>query len=440
MKKGFLCGAARADITPAVGTLLYGYNPHQVSTSVHDPLNVTAAAFSDGEETALLVALTVGDLQTELSDELRALIGEACAIPAENVILSGTHTHSAPNVSGDEGWGNVDRPFVDSILIPGLLKAAKDAVAAMKPAVIGVGTAESQVGINRRQICRNGEVCLGQNPFGCYDPTMTCLSIKGEDGAGILNLVHYGCHGTAAGCNHEISRDWSGIMCDRLEKQTGILTAFVNGAEGDVGPRLTNGRTVGDITHVEELGGKATFDALKAYQAIRGYRPGELKLYHGEVRLPYRPLPSLEEIREKLATYTDPDSLINIQRLMYACYRDMEKVLASGKSDLPTHFTFQQTILSLGGVLFIPFPFEMFSATTLRLREYTGFDHTLCLSCSNGFNAYLPSQDQIPLGGYEVACFLYRGAFNLVPDADQHMINEILRILRTGQSANADRP
>ncbi len=429
MENVFLCGAARADITPAVGTLLYGYNPHQVSTSIHDPLNVTAAAFSNGAERALLAALTVGDLQNELADELRALLGRECGIPAENVVLAATHTHSAPNVSGSEGWGEVDRPYVDAVLIPGLLKAAKEAVASMKPAVVGVGTAESQVGVNRRQICRNGEVILGQNPFGCHDPTMTCVSFRDCDGAGILNLVHYGCHGTAAGCNHEISRDWSGIMCDRLEKQTGVLTAFVNGAEGDVGPRLTNGRTVGDITHVEELGGRATFDALAAYQAIRGYHPGELKLYHGEVRLPYRPLPALGEVRAKLAAYADPDSLINIQRLIYAYYRDVEKVLASGTTDHPTHFAFQQTILSLGGVAFIPFPYEMFSATTLRLREYAGFDHTLCLSCANGFNAYLPSQDQIPLGGYEVACFLYRGAFSLVPDADQHLIDEILRIL-----------
>ena len=51
MKKNdsvFLAGAAREDITPAVGTLLYGYTPDTVSTSVHDPLSVTAAAFRQG--------------------------------------------------------------------------------------------------------------------------------------------------------------------------------------------------------------------------------------------------------------------------------------------------------------------------------------------------------------------------------------------------------
>ena len=43
-------------------------------------------------------------------------------------------------------------------------------------------------------------------------------------------------------------------MIDRLEAATGTLTAFINGAEGDVGPRLTNGKTVGNISLVEEHG------------------------------------------------------------------------------------------------------------------------------------------------------------------------------------------
>ena len=46
----FMAGAAREDITPPVGTLLYGYTPDTVSTSVHDPLQTTAVAFRQGEE------------------------------------------------------------------------------------------------------------------------------------------------------------------------------------------------------------------------------------------------------------------------------------------------------------------------------------------------------------------------------------------------------
>jgi hypothetical protein len=86
-------------------------------------------------------------------------------------------------------------------------------------------------------------------------------------------MVHYGMHGTCAGSNYEISRDWSGVMCDMLEKDSKAITAFVTGPEGDVGPRLSNGRTTGnrDITYVYEIGNKAALDAVKIYKSIRVY-------------------------------------------------------------------------------------------------------------------------------------------------------------------------
>lgn len=66
----FLCGAAREKITPVIGAHLSGYNPDVVSTNVHDDLTATAVAFSDGNETMLLISATVCDINTELATEL----------------------------------------------------------------------------------------------------------------------------------------------------------------------------------------------------------------------------------------------------------------------------------------------------------------------------------------------------------------------------------
>ncbi|MBO4422932.1 MAG: hypothetical protein J5879_05805, partial [Clostridia bacterium] len=107
----FTAGAAREDITPPVGTLLYGYTPDTVSTSVHDPLQTTAVALSQGGETAVIMTVTVGDFGTELCDQIRKKIGEELGLPPGRIIVASTHTHSAPNVSGIEGWGDIDRPY-----------------------------------------------------------------------------------------------------------------------------------------------------------------------------------------------------------------------------------------------------------------------------------------------------------------------------------------
>ena len=76
MSNTFYAGAARAEITPVVGTLLYGYHPKHVSTGVRDPLTVTAAAFRQGDVTAELLTVTVCSFQTALSDEIRGKLSE----------------------------------------------------------------------------------------------------------------------------------------------------------------------------------------------------------------------------------------------------------------------------------------------------------------------------------------------------------------------------
>lgn len=430
MESLFKAGAAREITTPPVGALLYGYTPDLVSEVVHDDLSVTAFAVSQNDSVALLITCEIGDIQTELCLSTAKKIAEHCGISAENIIISSTHTHTAPNLSGTVGWGELDMEYYNGIFLPALLKASKKALESLAPAEISVGTTQSDVGINRRQHYSDGVIGLGQNPHACYDPNMTVVSIRNaQTKEGILNLIHYGCHGTSAGLSKEIGRDWSGIMIDRLESETRTLTAFWNGAIGDVGPRLTNGETTGNIKYTEELGGVAASDAIRAYNSRGGYHAGKLEIFSDTVHLPYRKMPSLDEVERILAGYENPEKLINLDRLKYEHYKETAEFLANGGVS-PEEFTFKQTLVSIGDILFIPFPFEMFSEIVMRLREYSSYPYTLCLSCTNGYNLYLPSEDQLCRGGYEVDCFMYGHLFLLANNTDQNIIAENLRILR----------
>jgi hypothetical protein len=80
-------------------------------------------------------------------------------------------------------------------------------------------------------------------------------------------------------------------------------------------------------------------------------------------------------------------------------------------------------------VVFLPFPFEFFSEISLRLRKASPFPHTLCLGCTNGDQGYLPTEDQLCRGGYEIEMFKTSGVQTLTDDADYHIIAEHRRIL-----------
>ena len=431
----FLCGASREKITPPIGTGLYGYSPDVISTEVHDDLTLSAIAFGDGEKTLILISVDLAELNTDLTTEMRAACAEACGVSLSDVIITTTHNHCAPNLSGMSGWGDIDREYY-ALFLPALLRAAKAAVAGMTEAEMGVAVGRSDVGINRREYLLNGDTILGQNPWGQYDASMTVLRIRRKDDRkGIVNLIHYGCHGTACGCSTIITRDWPGVMIDRMEKVTGELTVFVNGAIGDVGPRLTNGSTTGDITHVEELGAVAAMDAVRISGSVTTYNTPSLQKCFGTVRLPLVYPQPLEEVRREREAMGDPAGLVNCEGLHYQHLCDLENwYVSENREAVPSHLTFDMTAIAVGDVLLLPYPYEIFSETSIRLRAHSGYGHTLCLSCANGYNGYLPSQDQLCRGGYEVAVFRYANLFPLSPDTDNHLIEESLRILKESKN------
>ena len=133
-------GVARKDITPQVGCNLYGYYPDLYATTLHDPLDVTALVFAWDEKKAAMISATVCLINTQLADEIRARIESETGIPADNVIIAATHTHTGPNTAGSFGWGEIDRAYCNGTLydfnnqvLSGFQQAASEAGIALYP-------------------------------------------------------------------------------------------------------------------------------------------------------------------------------------------------------------------------------------------------------------------------------------------------------------------
>jgi len=410
-------GIAREIITPKLGGLLSGYGSDKPSTVVNDDLTVTALAIEYEKTKVIFMSATVCLIDNSLNERIRAMCGEAAGVPAANVILSATHTHSGPIM-------NVE--YNDQIFIPRCVAAAKASVKDMKPATVGVGKTESRVGCNRRKLTPDNRVLLSNNPWAIHDPEMTVISFRGEDKKTIANIVHYAAHCTAAGINTEITRDWAGVMIDRLERESGGITMFIQGMQGDVGPRLPNGEDKGDIHYAMELGAAAALDAVRAYKDIRGFREETMTVVNGEVKLPHAPLMPLEEAKSELAKLEAGTA----GRWTAGNRNNLMKILEfyeKGETG-ESFFTYPQTLIKIGSIVFIPVPFEVSSEISLRLRNYSKYGHTLALGCTNGSNSYMVSQDQICRGGYEVERFMSR-ARQFVDNVDMHLINQNLQLM-----------
>ncbi|MBR2352970.1 MAG: neutral/alkaline non-lysosomal ceramidase N-terminal domain-containing protein [Clostridia bacterium] len=432
MEQTVRLGVARKVITPKVGGQLYGYTPDIFSESVYDDLTLSAFCFEDEGERVLFMSATVCLIKTELYEEIASVVEERFGIPKDHVILHATHTHSGPNLAGEAGWGDLDREYYEAIFLPALLSAVEEAMGHTVPVKMGVASGHSEIAINRRELHNDtNQAHLGQNPWGPFDPQMTVLSFKDLQGNTVANLVHYGMHGTCAGQNHEITRDWSGLMIDAMERESEGITAFFNGPEGDVGPRLSNGKTTAEgdnkIQYVEEMGAIAAADALRIFQSVSDYQPVRLSFASCTVDVPLTSRIDRETAEREYEKYKD--STVNLGGARAVYYRTQLRLYEEGYADQAARRV-PQSILRIGDVAFASFPYELFSVIGMRIARESEIPYTLSLSNTNGSEGYMVTEDQICRSGYEVKMFKTGYIQPYADNADWHLVTQTVENLK----------
>lgn len=420
-------GFGQAEVTPPLGTRLHGYpKPDRVAESVLDPLFARVLVFDDGSCQAALVSLDWCMVEDEDVASIRSVVGAATGVPPAQITVAAIQTHTGPATQSCWGWGDKDRDYLAGAL-PKIGAAAQQAAEALVPVRLGIGTALSEVGVNRREIREDHSVALGTNPWGPYDPAMTVLRFESDQGT-VASLVHYGAHPTSLGHLPVISRDWPGVMLDRLEAQTGAPALYVNGAVGDVGPRLSSGRTTGMcVEAMLEVGYRAAADAIGAWQSIKDFRAVDLGVLTESILLPYAPLADLAEAERQVAAWAPRRDEWGAPMCEYHHWRTV--VEAHGRPP-EAGKPYLQTITRLGPVALVPMPGEPFAEIVLRLRRYSPFPHTLTLSTTNGCNGYFVTRESRHRGGYEVWVAKAFGPYLLAENTDDVLVESNLRLLR----------
>lgn len=420
-----LFGFCKKNITPQVGCLLYGYVDDLQSESVHDQLSASAFYFEEGKTRAIMISAEVCSIHTKVCDRIRKEVSSLTGVASENIIVHGIHNHTGPNTDGNAGWGELDMGYIENILLPVTLSCAKNASETAVPARAGFNMGKSNVAVNRREQNLDNNIIFGQCEWGSYDPRMAVISFCDEDKKIIASMIFYTCHGTTAGLCREISRDFAGGMLDALETHTGAPAAFFCGAEGDVGPRLSNGQTVGNMRDTEIMGALAGRDAVSVFEGIEKFEDASLKVCSSQIKLPLKKRISPEEALCILDTVRDKTVNLEGQTRDYC-----ERVLLSYEKGFTEeeYRVFSQTVIAIGDYVFIAFPYELFSDVALRINK-AHKKEIFSLSNANGSEGYFPCHSEISKGGYEINMFMTKNIQPYCDNADWYLIKETLKNL-----------
>ena len=265
----FRAGAAALDITPRNAppnppSIILGGFLESRTDRVHDPLLVRAIVLDDGGgegRAAVRIALVVVDscmMPQRLLDEAKAQAAARCGIPTERMMVSATHTHSAPAAMGGLGT-NIDAPY--AARLPGLIADAILAASErLEPAQIGWGSYDDWHHTHNRRWVRRPDT-RGADPFGNptvlanmhpghlskdvigpsgpTDPQLSVLSIRTAQGKPLALFANYSQHyfGSPA-----VSSDYFGLFCQFVASALGepgdgngpFVCAMSQGTSGDL--------------------------------------------------------------------------------------------------------------------------------------------------------------------------------------------------------------
>ncbi len=360
-----------------------------------DAIEARALVLSDGTPLAIVSCDLLGFDFPDVED-VRARVQASGAMPGARVLLACTHTHSGPtslNMRGD--MGHLDHMW---------LEEAKARVAdlvirlAAEVAPCRLKWAQAQVqgiGFNREE---NG---------GPLDETLTALQVEGLDGTPIATAAHYATHAVVMGMSSlKLSGDFPGAVARSLSERAGGQGLYLQGACGDVDPKV----------YADRGWGKGTYDDVKAYGARLADASGEalraaeweadpeLRFGSAVRPIPLMPAPTPEEAEAFVAQYAaERDNAKDaMERSLAGAMLEwaVELKAAVDRGEVMTEAPSEVWAARIGSVRIVALPFELYTAVGLGIQRGLGDGPALVMGYSNGLWGYLPTDASRKGGGY----------------------------------------
>jgi hypothetical protein len=393
----------------------------------------------------------------EVTDPAKAQAQKLTGIPPERILISATHTHSAPTVSGvfqsdpDEDY----QKHLAQKIAEGIAAANKR----LTPARIGwaVGQDPDQV-FNRRWKVNNQDLLA--DPFGGFDkvkmnppvahkdlvepagpidPAVSILSVQAKDGKPLALLANYSLH--YVGGFPELSADYFGVFAEKIQSLLDADTPpLKGGATGGFVGIMSNG-TSGNINNVnfrvprakqkagEQLrivADSVAAAALKAYKSIEHRDWVPLAMAQKEIELGVR-LPNKADIARAEDILAKAAANKKGLRTLPEIYARETVLLAKYPVRVPVILQ----ALRIGELGIVANPCETFVEIGLEIKQKSPLRPTFTIELANGYNGYLPTPEHHELGGYETwrarSSYLEANASRKIIDTWRELLDKVAR-------------
>ncbi|MFO1023033.1 MAG: hypothetical protein U0903_20405 [Planctomycetales bacterium] len=454
-------GVATADITPGENFPMSGYYYERSATGLKDLLQAKVLVFRQETPAAVILCDLIG-IWTDLGYAVREGVQKETGIPAANVMIAGTHTHTGPDYNRELYAVMTGQPIPTGTkprqpyiprLIESLVAAVKRADSETKPLILKSGTAkqEKTVSFNRRFLMQDGKVRTWMSlnspgvvhAEGPIDPEVGMVLFEDpatQKPAAILSS--FALHLDTVG-GSEWSADYPFFMERTLQGALGnqVVSLFGNGCCGNINhvdpskPERNSAEVIGTSL------GKTILTAVP--------KLGEVKSPQLQIRRTTVPLPLRKPTAEQLAKskqiiqlfqggktpefyeHVEANRWLIVEHLRHNGTPDLHKLMMwgmsiqlAGKGDF---LTVDVQVITLGrDVAIVALPGEVFVELGLAIKNASPFKTTLVVELSNNLETlYVPTRYAYVGGGYEPTnSTLEPGSGELLAEAAIKLLSE----------------
>lgn len=442
----FRAGAFAIDISPLkLPVIVNGGMTERTADKINDRLHARCLVLDDGRTQVALAVVDSCMVPRHLLDEAKEYASKATGIPTERMLISATHTHTAPSVHGCLG-SDVDEEYA-RFLPAQIAKGIAEAHERLAPARIGwaVGRDEKNVA------CRHWLMQPGvapTNPFGGTkndtvmmhpghnnakairatgrtDPDVPVIALRTLDDKLLAVYSAYSLH--YVGGTPAVSADYFAVFCDEIGKRTfgeannpSFMASLANATSGDMWLMDYTEPSRRKFTQ-ESVAHEVANAALEAFARIEYYDWVPISMAESLLQVGVR-MPSEEEVAEAKAFLKSfegrkPKTVPEV----YA----RETVLLS---QMPPTRELKLQALRIGDLAIGAIPNETNASTGLWLKAHSPVKTTFVVELANGCEGYIPPPELHPHGGY--TCWRARTAC-LEPQAERKIRSGVLELLET---------
>ncbi len=411
----FQAGAAIVDVTPTkLPAIVNGGLVSRRVGEVKTRLNARALALSDGTTKLVIVVVDSCMLPRPLLDEVKQRAESRTGVPMDRLLISATHTHSAPASMACLGT-DIDPDYIPLVKLK-IVDAIAAALAKLQPARIGFGKENAADFTALRRWIRRPDR-IADDPFGNptvratmhagsnwdnvtgesgpEDPDLSLVSIQSEDGRPLAVLANFSMHYFSG--ERGLSADYFGLFCEGLKQRIAPAGEFVgimsHGCSGDIWRR--------DYAQPDKWDPKQTIDdytrglldiAMNVYRNVEYRSDVDIAMAEQRMTLKYR-VPDQQRL-EWARRIVEPleGKAPTTQQEVYA----MEQLILHERQE--TEIVVQG--IRIGDIGIATTPNETYAITGLKIKAASPLLNNMVIELANGGDGYIPPPEQHRFGGY----------------------------------------